>query len=169
MHPYFAMEYENGIIALVETTPGNVERFRFEKEDNKYMLAAYEEKNNALVNNIMAYYFYKPLPHLKPSLIQAPDSLKSSEMPFITFKLNKPGNWISVFVPKTGYSVELQEKDGGLNDYDHADGTIKIILYGSSFSVGDLDLMAVESNYPPNRISNAMINSGLRFKVKIKE
>ena len=169
IHPYFAMEYDNGVIVLAETNPGNIERFRFVKENNNYMLEAYEEKNNPLVNNVMAYYFYRPSPPIKPELVQSPDSLKSDESPFIIFKLKKPGDWISVFIPVPGFSVELQEKDGGLNDYDHEPGTVKLIFYGTSFPAGNLELMAAESNYPPNLISNAMINTGVKFKVKIKE
>jgi hypothetical protein len=169
MHPYFIMDYDNGLIALVETSPGNADRFRFEKQGDKYMLAAYEEKNNMMVNNVMAYYFYRPQPHLTPALVQSIDSLKSDESPFITFRLNKPGDWISVFIPLTGYSVELQEQDGGLNDYDHSNGSVKLIFYGSNFPTGNLDLEAVESNYPPNLISNSMVNTGLKFKVKVKE
>ena len=169
MHPYFAMEYDNGVIALVETNPGNIERFRFVKEKNNYMLEAYEEKNIPQVNNVMVYYQFRPLPPLKPQMIQSPDSLKSDESPFITFKLNKSGDWLSVFLPVAGYSVELQEQDGGLNDYDKTPGIVKIIFYGSSFPVGSLDLMAVESNYPPNLISGNMISEGEKFHVKIKE
>jgi len=169
MHVYFAMDYDNGIIALVETNPGNVERFRFVKEKGNYMLEAYEEKNIPQVNNVMVYYTHRPLPLVRPELAQSPDSLKSDETPFITFKLKRPGDWISVFIGAPGYSVELQEKDGGLNDYDHDPGVVKMIFYGSSFPVGDLDVMAVESNYPPNQITNTMINSGLKFRIKIKE
>ena len=168
MRPYFAMEYDNGIIAFVETQPGKVDRFRFEKVKNTYLLAAYAEKGQPMINNAFCYYFYKPQPHQSPQLIQGIDSVVGEESPVITFKVKRPGDWVSIFLPMTGYSTMLTAQDNGFNDTDPTPGIVKMHFYASKFTPAVYNLYAVASNYPILAVSNPMTNAAIKFTVKVK-
>ena len=168
MRPYFIMEYDNGLIAFIETTPGRAERFRFEKVKNEYMLAAYEEKSIAMVNNLFSYYFYHPLPHLAADLTKGFDSATVDETPLMTFHVKRPGDWITIFLPVQGYATLLAAQDNGLNDGDPTPGSIKMLFFSSKFPPNTYELNMVESNYPLMSTSNMMISASSKLKVKIK-
>jgi len=169
MRPYFGMVYDNGFIVLWETAPGHIERIFLQPVDGKWMIAIYEEKNNPMVNNVMDYYTNKPLPAVSPEITQrVPDTLTTAEQPFITFKLKRANDWVSVFIPKLGIATSLTAQDNGFNDNDDNFGVIKMIFYTDKFQPGDYELEAVETNYPIMSVNSEMIQGGTKFHVNIK-
>ena len=170
MRPYFGMVYDDGFIVLWETAQGHIERIFLQQEKGKWMVAMYQEKNNPTVNNVMDYYTNKPLVPLAPEIIQGvPDSLTYADQPFITFKLKRAGDCISVFVPQLGIAIALWAQDNGFNDNDNTSGVIKMVFYTDKIQPGDYQLEAVETNYPIMSANSAMIQAATKFHVKIKE
>ncbi|MFI4963036.1 MAG: hypothetical protein ACHP6H_04165, partial [Legionellales bacterium] len=167
--PYFIMEWDNGYVAYAETHPGLTESFRFVKENNGFLLSSYMSKNQPVINNLFALYYYKPLPHQNPVIVQKPDSVTHSENPQFVVKLKRPSDYISVFIPKTGLAVILSAKDNGYNDSDPATGTVSMLYAGSKFPRGNYEVEVTESNYPVYEASNLLISAGTKFYIKVRE
>jgi len=170
MRPYFGMEYDNGFIVLMETAPGHTERFFLKQVSGAWLLMVYDEKDIPTVNNVMTYYTCRPLPPLAPEIVLGiPDSLTYADLPFITFKLKKNSDWVSIFIPQLGIAVPMRAQDNGFNDNDNTSGVIKMVFYANKIQAGDYELEAIETNYPMITVNAAMIQSGTKFHVKIKE
>lgn len=169
-------EFQNGHMAIWHEEASDTKNYSFFKKNNeKYVLSSIHvnvDDNNQIFWNLGLYLKYLPGPLSKPRLVRPILQMEEDETRRFMFKLNKKGNWLTLFKNKIDSRAPITVKDNGPREYNFvdlskSDSLIEIDMKGWFFGKGMHTIYAIESNYPIGKITKQMIKKAFRFQVQV--
>lgn len=163
-------EHEGGFVALVDMKGVATNPVFFVKKKKQYYLSTIHDKGKA-VWNITTLYTYKPGPFVTPQLISAPDTVRSTDTAVIlSFRLQKPGDYLALAPGAAGQPMLHMCKDNSPLDQNPIPGMVSLKMSPIDFrSIGPVEILAVESNYPVVKTFDAMRPKAVKLTVFLKQ
>jgi len=175
---YCAHKLDGRIIAYAKIPEyDGVMSFYFKKKGKKYYMSSVVD-SSAVSWNISMHCFFEPDALVAPQILSTPDSLIATMDTLggtqtipenFDFQMNNPESYLTLFVNDNQGNryVLIRVKDGSNHDSNAQSGELSFQLNALQLPEGDLQLFAVESNYPIDLVSQDMINNSVGFNTNV--
>lgn len=161
-------EHAGGIAVVYEQAPLGNSNAMLKKTDDGYLLTAVENDSSPMPWNLAMYAKYLPEPPGAADITAQPDSLPADSSGKLDFRLRKAGNWIVLWDGPVGEPTQYIVEDNGKWDADPADSKISFDFFANRVGrKGTIDLFAIESNYPIDKVTEEAVKTSLKLKIKV--